>query len=60
MRKCCWDDPCTCGEGYEHYTWLQFAEFIGGILSYREKDEAIKILNKALDIVKNKIVKNKK
>jgi len=49
----CLDNPCHCGYEYKHYTWLQLSEFIAGILSYKEKEEALKILKHSIDIVKD-------
>lgn len=43
----CWETPCCCGYGYQHYSQEKFAEFIADILSRRPKEEAINILTTA-------------
>jgi len=50
----CWCTPCCCGYDYKTYNNEYFSKFISDILSYKSKDDAIIVLENAIEIIKNK------
>ena len=52
MSDCgrCWDTPCSCGWSFKNYTIETLAKYLASITQYREKEEALIILRKALEI----------
>ena len=56
MSDCpeCWSTPCDCGYDYKGYGNEYFSKFISNILSYKSKEDAILILENAIEIIKNK------
>lgn len=53
MSDCekCWSTPCCCGWQYRNYSEFDLAEYIANITEYRSKEDAKKIILRALEIV---------
>lgn len=49
----CWETPCSCGWEYRLYPVDRLSQHIADITQYRKKEEAIKILENSLKILKN-------
>lgn len=54
----CWETPCSCGWEYRLYTVDRLSQHIADITQYRKKEEAIKILENSLKILKNQNIFN--
>lgn len=48
----CWETPCSCGYYYKKYPKITLSEHISNITKYRTKEEAVEILLRAIELVK--------
>lgn len=49
----CWNTPCTCGYDYRKIQPEQMEKFIADIMQYRSKEEALTILDRASQKIRN-------
>jgi hypothetical protein len=50
----CWNTPCTCGWEYRFYSFTVITKYIASTLRYRTKEEAIKVLESAIEMIKER------
>lgn len=55
----CWETPCSCGWEYRLYPVDRLSQHIADITQYRKKEEAIRILENALIILRNGLSRTK-
>ncbi len=55
----CWETPCSCGWEYRLYPVERLSQHIADITQYRKKEEAIKILENSLKILRNGLSRTK-
>ena len=56
----CWDTPCTCGWDYKNYTIESLSNHLANITQYRDKKDALKALELAINKVQNNTKFNEK